>query len=114
MREEPSNGVVVTVTTSSIISNRNCIVTGVGLNPSAAACTISLYDPPPFVTLQSGPGTAAGTPTTVGATLRITMSGAAAASSISTPYTSGVEFANGCIAVVTGVGATANIAWAVI
>lgn len=111
MREESSNGVVVTVTASSVIALRNCIVTAVCLNPAAAACTVSLYDPLPWI---GAPGVTAASPTTVGATLRVTMTAPASVSSVSTPYTSGIEFANGCIAVVTGTAATANIGWAVI
>ncbi len=111
MRNEPSNGVVVTVTATSVISSRNCIVTLLSLTPAAAACTVSLYDPPYAPT---APG-AAPTLTTTGATLRVTLSAPASVGSVSVPCSaSGIEFANGCIAVVTGVAATANVGFQVI
>lgn len=112
MRPESSNGVVTTVTTSAVIAARNCIVTSLALNPAAAACTVSLYDPLPWI---ASPGVTAGSPTTVGATLRVTLVNAASVGSVSAMInTSGIEFVNGCIAVVTGTGATANIGWQVI
>jgi hypothetical protein len=98
-----SNGVVTTVTTSATIANRNCIITSVSLNPAAAACTVSLYDPP-----------VGGVMTTTGATLRITLSAPASVASACSPLDSGIEFANGCVAVVTGIAATANIGWQLI
>lgn len=110
MREESSTGVVLTVTASANVATRNCIVTSVSLNPAAAGCSVSLYDPAPFVT---SPGVTP-TLTTVGATLRITLVAPASVSSVSHALNSGVEFANGCVAVVTGAGATANIGFAVI
>lgn len=100
MRPEPSNGVVVTTSASAVVSDRNCIVTALSLNPAAAACTVSLYDPP------------AGTSTTTNATLRVTLSSPASAVSACLPLPSGIEFSNGCIAVVTGAGATASVAFA--
>lgn len=106
MRQETCNAAVLTVTASSVISARNCVITHVSLNPAAAACTVSLYDPLPFVA-----GTA---PTTVGATLRVTLSSPATVATPSLPLLAGAEFANGCIAVVTGAGATANVGWQVI
>jgi hypothetical protein len=100
MRQEPSNGVVLTVTASATVSDRNCIVQAVSLNPAAAACTVSLYDPLP------------NTVTTTNATLRVTLSAPASVASPCLPLPSGVEFSNGCIAVVTGAGATATVAFA--
>lgn len=112
MRPESSNGIVLTVTASSVIAARNCIVTSLALNPAAAACTVSLYDPLPWI---AAPGVTAGTPTTVGATLRVTLSNAASVGSVSSNInSSGIEFVNGCIAVVTGTAATANVGWQVI
>jgi hypothetical protein len=99
MNLEPSDGVVVTTAGSpTTVSNRNCIVTAVSLNPAAAACTVSLYDPP------------VNTTTTTNATLRVTLSAPASTLSACLPLPSGVQFLNGCIAVVTGAGATATIA----
>lgn len=102
MRQEPSNAIVVPVTASQTIAARNCVVTAVTLNPAAAACTVSLYDPPP------------NTATTTNATLRVTLVAPASVSSAVLPLSSSIEFANGCIAVVTGVGATSTVAWATI
>lgn len=112
MRPEPSNGTVLTVTANALISNRNCIVTSLALNPAAAACTVSLYDLPPPA---SATVVTQGNATTVGATLKVTLSNAASVGSVSAYInTSGIEFANGCIAVVTGAAATANVGWQVI
>lgn len=110
MRPETCNGAVLTVTASSVIASRNCVVTHVSINPAAAASAISLYDPPYAPTL---PGVAP-TLTTTGATLRVTINTPASVSSASLPLIAGVEFQNGCIAVVTGTGATANVGWQVI
>lgn len=109
MRQEPSNGIVLTVTATSVVSDRNCIVTSVALNPAAAACTVSLYDPLPVI---QAPGITAAAQTTVGATLRVTLSSPASVGSTVLPLTSGIAFANGCLAVVTGVGATAGVGFA--
>jgi hypothetical protein len=109
MREESSNGVVLTVTASAVVSDRNCVVTAISLNPAAAACTVSLYDPLPVI---QAPGITAAAQTTVGATLRLTLSAPASVASPCLPLPSGVEFANGCLAVVTGAGATACVAFA--
>lgn len=111
MREETSSSVVVPVTASQAISACNCVITSVTLNPAAAACTVSLYDPLPQI---KAPGVTAAAQTTVGAVLRITLSAPASVASVAVPYTSGIEFQNGCIAVVTGVAATASIGYAVI
>lgn len=109
MRLEPSNGVVSGVTTSFLVCNRNCIVQGLILAPAAASCTVALYDPAPIANLTQGIAT------TVGATLRLVLSGAAAGGSTSASISaSGVEFANGCIAVVAGAGAQASIVFATI
>ncbi len=107
MRPEPSNSVVLTVTASSVIANRNCIITGLELVPAAVSCTVSLYEPAWFLE--------GGIPTTTNATLKVTLSAAAAGDSIPFPQAaSGVEFKNGCVAVVVGTGAQANVMWAVI
>lgn len=97
MRPEPSDGVVMTVTASATVSDRPCVVQAISLNPAAAACTVSLYDPP------------ANTVTTTDATLRVTLSAPASVASACLPLPSGVIFNNGCVAVVTGAGATATI-----
>lgn len=109
MREESSNGVVLTATASVVVSDRNCVVTALNLNPAAAACTVSLYDPLPVI---QAPGVTAGAQTTVGATLRVTLVAPASVGSVSIPLPSGIEFANGCLASVTGAGATATVAFA--
>lgn len=112
MRPESSNGTVLTVTVNALISNRNCIATSLALNPAAAACTVALYDlPPPADATVFTQGNA----TTVGATLKVTLVAPASVGSVSSQINaSGIEFANGCIAVVTGAGATANVGWQVI
>lgn len=111
MRPETCNGAVLTVSANALVSNRNCVITHISLNPAAAACTVSLYDlPPPSSAVVVTQGNA----TTVGATLRVTLSSPATVASPSLPLLAGVEFANGCIAVVTGAGATANVGWQVI
>lgn len=102
MRLEPCNGIVLTVTTSSVVASRPCLLTHVSLNPAAAAATVSLYDPLPNTT------------TTVGATLRVTLVAAASVSSTHMALDSAVEFSNGCVAVVTGTGATANVGTATV
>lgn len=111
MREETSNGVVLTVSASAPVSACNCVVTSVTLNPAAAACTVSLYDPLPQI---KAPGVTSAAQTTVGATLRIALAAPASVASVAVPYASGIEFQNGCIAVVTGAGATASVGYAVI
>lgn len=96
---DTSNGIVVPVTAAQTLANRNCAVTSLALNPAAAACTVSLYDPLPGLTVVAG------------ATLRYTLTAGANSSSSFSGMDSGIEFANGCIVVVTGVGATASIGW---
>jgi hypothetical protein len=103
--ECPSDGVVVTVTASYVVSDRNCVVTGVSLNPAGASCAVSLYDPPPVTS-------AGGAQTTTGATLRVTLVAPASVASPTLSLENGIQFSNGCIAVVTGTGATATIAYA--
>lgn len=102
MRIEPSDSIVATVVAAGqVISDRPCIVQGVILNPAAASCTVALYDP------------AVGVTSTTGATLKISMSGAAAGSSPTASISaSGVAFQNGCVAVVAGAGATATVIFA--
>ena len=109
MREETSNGVVLTVSASAPVSACNCVITSITLNPAAAACTVSLYDPLPQI---KAPGVTSAAQTTTGATLRVTLSGAANANSVVYAVDSGIEFANGCIAVITGTGATASVGYA--
>lgn len=112
MREETSNGIVLTVTASSVIAARNCVITSVCLNPAGAISAIQLYDPLPVI---QAPGVTAAAQTTVGATLRVTLTSSALGNdSIPLAFSSGVEFANGCIAVVTGASATAGVTWATI
>ena len=109
MRPESSNGVVLTVSASAPVTTRNCIVTSLCLTPAAAACTVSLYDPLPVI---QAPGVTAAAQTTVGAILRLTLSAPASVGSVSCNInTSGIEFINGCIAVVTGVAATSSVGW---
>ncbi len=109
MREEPSVGVVLTVSASAPVSACNCIITSITLNPGSATSSVSLYDPLPQI---KAPGVTSAAQTTVGATLRFTLTGAANTGSIPVPLSSGIEFANGCIAVVSGTAATANIGFA--
>lgn len=109
MREETSNGVVLTVSASAPISACNCVVTSVTINPGSAASSISLYDPLPQI---KAPGITAAAQTTVGATLRITLQGVANGASVVYTPTSAVEFNNGCIAVVAGTAATASVGYA--
>jgi hypothetical protein len=106
MRVEPSDSIVATVVAAGqVISNRPCIVQGLILNPAAVSCTVALYDPAPFVE--------GGTPTTTSATLKISMSAAAAGGSPTAAIAgSGVAFQNGCVAVVAGTGATATVIFA--
>lgn len=101
MRIEPSDCVVVTVSASSIVSDRPCIIQGCVITPAAASCTVLLYDPPP------------NTQTTTGATLKLSLAGAAAGGSAGIDLSaSGVVFNNGCVAVVAGDGAVANVVFA--
>lgn len=107
MRLEPNDSIVLTVTASAIIGPsviRPVIIQGVSLTPAAAAGTVALYDP-----IQQG------VTTTVGATLRVIVGGAANGGTSAHPCSaSGVVFNNGCIAVVTGAGALATVSYAVI
>jgi len=109
MREEPSRGVVLTVSASAPVSSNNCLVTAISLNPAAAAATVSLYDPLPQI---KAPGITSAAQTTVGARLVVSMSAAASGGSVTLPLPSALEFNNGCIAVVAGVGATVSVAFA--
>lgn len=111
MRPETCTGVVLTVSASAPISANNCVITALSLNPAAAACTVSLYDPLPQI---KAPGVTSAAQTTVGATLRVTLSAPASVGSVSIPLPSAIEFQNGCIAVVTGTAATANVGYSVI
>ena len=98
MRLEPCDAVVSTVSASTVISDRNCIVQGLILAPAAVSCTVALYDPP------------RGTTTTTNATLRVVLAGAAAGGSVTADCSAhGIQFLNGCVAVVTGTGAQATI-----
>lgn len=99
-RTEPSDSVVVTVSASSVVSNRNCIVQAVALTPAAASCTVELYDPP------------YGTTTTTGATLKVVIGAAAAGGTTDLASDSGIQFNNGCVAVVAGAGAQATVVFA--
>lgn len=101
-RLEPSDYKPLTVTASSVICARPCVVQAVCITPAAAASAISLYDPAPFVE-----GT---TPTTTNATLVVTIAAVANGSTIVLPVSaSGINFKNGCVAVVTGAAATALV-----
>lgn len=107
MRIEPSDSIVVTVTASQIIGPaviRPVIIQGVSITPAAAAGTVALYDP-----IQQG------VTTTVGATLRVIVGAVLSGATASHPCSaSGIQFNNGCIAVVTGTGAQATISYAVV
>lgn len=99
MRNEPSDSVVVTVSTSSVISNRNCIILGAACAAAATTAQVLLYDPP------------VNTTTTTNATLRLVLNAQAA----DTPVfhsDGGIQFLNGCIAVVAGTGAQATVIYA--
>ncbi len=99
MRLEPCDSVVLTVTASAAVSDNEVIVHNVLLTPAAASCTVELYDP-----------AFAGVTTTVGATLKVAMQGAAnGATAALAGSGSGIRFLNGCIAVVAGTGARATI-----
>jgi hypothetical protein len=103
MRQEPSNVTVLTVTASSVVANRNCIISGIALSPAAASCSVSLYEPAWFIE-----GTA---PTTTNAVLKATLTAAAAGGTVNFPNVTGMEFKNGCVAVVAGTGAVCNVMW---
>ena len=107
MRLEPSDSVVVAVTTFQIISQRPGAVQGLSLSPAAASCTVVLYDP-------------VGLPENVAPvvadlanyTKRAVLSAAAAGGTVSHPCdASGLNFRSGCIAVVSGTGAQATITY---
>lgn len=105
MRLEPCDSVVLTVTATALVVNRQCILQGLVLTPAAASCTVALYDPAPLPYVLT-----AGVATTTGATLRVVMAGAAAGGSVCLPSSgSGAMFLNGCIAIVTGTGAQAVV-----
>ncbi len=101
---EPSRGVVVTVTTTALIASAPTVISSLVLTPAAASCTVQLIDPAlPGVTVSTG------------GTLRMVVQAAASGASASYDCSgSGVLFNNGVIAVVTGTGAQANIAFKVI
>ncbi len=103
MRIEPSNSSgVLTVTATSVVCNSNCIVQAIVLNPGSTTSTVTLVDP-------SGQGV---TVSTNGSTV-VQLSGAANTSSVVLPISgSGIEFKNGCIAVVAGTGASASVIFA--
>jgi len=100
-RSEPNDAVVLTVTASAVISNRNCIISGVAVAAAATTCSVALYDPP------------VGTTTSTGATLRVVLN-AIAADTVVWHCDGGAQFLNGCVAVVTGTGAQATVVSAVI
>lgn len=108
---ETCNATVLTVTANALISNRNCVVTHVALSPAAAASVVSLYDLPDP---SSATVVTQGNATTVGATLKVTLVTPASVATTSLPLVSGIEFKNGCIAVVTGAGAQGCVGWQVI
>lgn len=110
MRTESSVGIVVPVTAAQIIATNNCVVTALTLNPAAAACTVILYDPLPVI---KTPGVTAATPTITGATVVCTLVAPASVSSVTLALPSAIECKHGLIAVVTGLGATASLAYAV-
>lgn len=98
-RNEPSDSVVLSVTASATVSDRNCIILGVAAAGAATTCAVSLYDPP------------RGVMTTTGATLKLVVNGPAADTAV---YHSdgGIQFLNGCVAVVAGTGAQATVIFA--
>lgn len=100
MRNEPNDSVVLTATSSAVISNRPCIVSGLVLAPGTAVSAVSLYDPPENTT------------TTTSATLRVTLNGAANDSAVIFHCDGGLVFNNGCVAVVTGTSSGATVAFA--
>lgn len=100
-RNEPSDAVVLTVTASATVSDRPVIINGVVLAPASASCTVTLYDPPAWNAL-----------TTVGAVLKLVVSGAASDSSVVYHSDGGIVFNNGCIAVVAGAGAQSTVIFA--
>lgn len=98
-RTEPSDSVVLSVTASAPVSDRNCIILGVVAAAAATTCSVALYDPP------------SGTQTTTGGTLKLVVNAQAADSPV---YHSdgGIQFLNGCVAVVAGTGAQATVIFA--
>lgn len=110
MRIEPSDAVVQATTATALIVGRPCVLQGLILTPAAASCTVTLYDPAPVPYPLT-----AGVATTVGATARISLAGAAAGGSVTAAISgSGIAFKNGVIAVVSGAGATATVITATI
>lgn len=106
MRQAPGDAVVLGTTATALVVGRNCILQGLVLTPAAASCTVALYDPavPAYQPIT------AGTVTTTGATLRVVLQAAAAGGSVVlSPDSAGINFNNGCVAVVTGAGAQATV-----
>ena len=111
MRIEPSDAVVQATTATQLIVGRPCVLQGLILTPAAASCTVTLYDPAPLAVSPITQGVA----TTVGATARISLAGAAAGGSVTAAISgSGIAFKNGVIAVVSGAGSTATVITATI
>jgi hypothetical protein len=105
MRLEPCDGIVLSVGTNYIVSDRNCVIQGVILAPAAVSCTVTLYDPAPLPYLLT-----AGVATTVGAVVRVVLAGAAAGGSVTGDISAhGIAFNNGCLVTVAGTGALATI-----
>lgn len=105
MRLEPSDSVVLATTATSLVVGRTCILQGLVITPAAVSCSVALYDPAPV----AAPLTA-GNATTVNAVLRVVLAGSAAGGSTCLPSSgSGIVFNNGCIAVVSGLGAQAVV-----
>lgn len=95
MRTEPCTPVYVTVSATSVVSDRNCIVQSITLTPAAAAAEVQLFDE---------------AATSVAASIKISVKAVANGASVVVPISgSGLSFNKGCVAVVTGTGATATI-----
>lgn len=106
-RLEPCDSVTLTVVAAGqVVSNRPCCVQALVLSPAAAASTLSLYDPAVSVSESTAP-------TTTGATLVVTINAVANGASVILPVSgSGINFKNGCVAVVTGSAATGSVHYA--
>lgn len=97
MRLEPCDSTHLTVTASSVVSDRPCIVQAVILTPAAAASEVILYD----------------ALTSVATKIKVDVKAAASTSSVVVPISgSGIVFSTGCTAVVTGTGAVAQVVFA--
>lgn len=106
-RLEPSDSVVVAVTTFQIISNRPCAVQGLSLAPAAVSCTVTLYDPV-GLNLNQTPVVA----DLASYTRRVVVAAGADGHTASHPCdASGINFQAGCIAVVSGTGALATVTY---